>query len=77
MPLAEDNVKWILPDRPTRVHGDPSQKSSFPRQFRVPMFREAPQAARIPTISITRDYPVTAEGQLKTRIEAFVEMITG
>ncbi len=56
---------------------DLTQLSDHPRQFRVPVFREALQEAKIPVMSIVRDYPVTGEGQLRTRIEAFVEMLIG
>ncbi len=50
--------------------------NNYTRQFRVPVFRKALQAAGIPTFSLTRDYCFTGVGQLKTRIEGFLETLT-
>jgi len=50
---------------------------SLPRQFRVPIFHAQLTEAGIPNISISRFHDMADAGQLKTRIEAFVEMLQG
>jgi len=48
---------------------------SLPRQFRVPIFHDQLTKAGIPNISIQRFHNMSDANQLKTRIEAFVEML--
>jgi len=48
---------------------------SLPRQFRVPIFHEQLTKAGIPNLSIQRFHNMSDASQLKTRIEAFVEML--
>ncbi|MBU2548716.1 MAG: 2-hydroxyacyl-CoA dehydratase family protein [Proteobacteria bacterium] len=45
------------------------------RQMRAPYFKEKLAARKIPSISFERGYQLAGEGQLKTRIGAFVEML--
>jgi benzoyl-CoA reductase/2-hydroxyglutaryl-CoA dehydratase subunit BcrC/BadD/HgdB len=48
---------------------------SLPRQFRVPYFHTQLTEAGIPNISIARFHDMSDAAQLRTRIEAFVEML--
>ena len=48
---------------------------SLSRQFRVPFFQAKLTEAGIPNISIPRFHDMADAGQLRTRIEAFVEML--
>lgn len=45
------------------------------REMRVHYFLERLKEANIPAISLRREYRLANEGQLRTRIEAFVEML--
>lgn len=47
------------------------------RQMRGPYFRERLKAMDIPLASFERGYWLSSLGQLKTRVEAFVEMLGG
>ncbi len=71
----EQAIAWA---REYKVDGvvDFVQLNNYPREFRVPVFRKALQEAGIPTFSIIRDYCFTGVGQLKTRIEGFLETLT-
>jgi benzoyl-CoA reductase subunit C len=71
----EQSIAWA---KEFKVDGiiDFTEINNYPRQFRVPLFRKAIEKAGIPVLSITRDYVPTGIGQLKTRFEAFIEMLT-
>ncbi len=51
------------------------QLNSYPRQFLVPLYRKALEEAGIPAFSVIRDYSFTGVGQLKTRVEGFMETL--
>ncbi len=72
----EQAIDWA---REYKVDGvvDFTYINDYPRQFRVPLFRQALEEAKIPVLSITRDYPVTGAAQLRTRFEAYTEMLVG
>lgn len=61
-----------------RVNGviDFTQRCNYTRQFRMPMFRKVLEEAGFPVLSIAREYNLVGAAQLRTRIEAFVEMLT-
>lgn len=48
---------------------------SFPREFMTPFTKREFENSSIPFISIRREYALTNEGQLSTRVGAFIEMI--
>lgn len=48
---------------------------SFGREFFSPLYRELMEEKEIPFMTCRRDYGLVNEGQLSTRIGAFVEMI--
>lgn len=48
---------------------------SFPREFLTPYYQTQMQEKEMPMLSVRREYGFSNEGQLSTRIGAFVEMI--
>ncbi|HEX78194.1 MAG TPA: 2-hydroxyacyl-CoA dehydratase [Dehalococcoidia bacterium] len=49
----------------------------FPRETRLTYFSQELTKAGIPNMTFKRDYQLTKEGQLRTRIEAFLETLEG
>jgi benzoyl-CoA reductase/2-hydroxyglutaryl-CoA dehydratase subunit BcrC/BadD/HgdB len=70
---AEQVVEWA---KDWKINGvvELPLRYSYPRAFRTPFFRKSLDEAGIPNISIERDYLLTNVGQLRTRIQAFLEM---
>ncbi len=52
-----------------------TQAYSYARLFRVPFLRDRLKAVGIPSISLRREYRLADTGQLRTRIEAFLETL--
>lgn len=48
-----------------------------PHLYEYPLFKKRLEAAGVPVLFLEGDYILAAKGQLKTRIEAFVETILG
>lgn len=51
------------------------QLYSFPADFRFPFLRDQFKKAGVPFMSLSREYHLAHVGMLKTRIEAFIEML--
>jgi benzoyl-CoA reductase/2-hydroxyglutaryl-CoA dehydratase subunit BcrC/BadD/HgdB len=47
----------------------------YPQSFRTPYLREKLEKAGIPMMSLDREYHLANEGQLRTRIGAFLEVL--
>ncbi|MFC1990093.1 2-hydroxyacyl-CoA dehydratase subunit D [Chloroflexota bacterium] len=50
-------------------------RNSFAREFRTPIFMSALKEAKIPAVSLKREYEYSNESQLMTRIGSFIEML--
>ncbi|MFC1987669.1 2-hydroxyacyl-CoA dehydratase subunit D [Chloroflexota bacterium] len=50
---------------------------SHPRAFRAPFFHNCLKRVGIPSISIARDYRLVNTGQLRTKVQAFLEILGG
>ncbi|MDO8491357.1 MAG: 2-hydroxyacyl-CoA dehydratase family protein [Dehalococcoidia bacterium] len=71
---AQQVVQWV---KDFSIDGvvDLRQAWCFPRMWRAPFFQPKLAEAGIPNISIEREYHLANVGQLRTRIEAFLEML--
>jgi benzoyl-CoA reductase subunit C len=54
---------------------DMTEIYDHPREFRIPFMEHRLSEAGIPGISIQRDYHLANTGQIRTRVEAFLEML--
>jgi benzoyl-CoA reductase/2-hydroxyglutaryl-CoA dehydratase subunit BcrC/BadD/HgdB len=71
---ANQVIDWVKEYRIDGVLEMP-EMYSLSRQFRVPIFQAKLTEANIPNISIPRFHDMADASQLRTRIEAFVEML--
>lgn len=67
-------VRWVKEYRIDGVINYP-QIYSYPRHYQDPYFRRRLTEAGIPVTTIFRDYHLANEGQLRTRVGAFVETL--
>jgi benzoyl-CoA reductase/2-hydroxyglutaryl-CoA dehydratase subunit BcrC/BadD/HgdB len=70
----EQIMAWIKEFRIDGVLGL-SHAWCYPQSFRSPYIREGLEKAGIPMISLDREYHLANEGQLRTRIGAFLEIL--
>lgn len=72
---ADQDVTWV---REYKIDGvlELSQLYSIAREFRGPYFADRFKAANIPHMNLRRQYYLADEGPLRTRVQAFLEMIT-
>ncbi|MFC1532635.1 2-hydroxyacyl-CoA dehydratase subunit D [Thermodesulfobacteriota bacterium] len=68
-------IKWVNEYKIDGVLGLP-QMWDYAQWFRMPFSKNKLQAAGIPVIFLEREYHLANVGQLRTRIGAFVEMLT-
>ncbi len=71
---ARQVIAWVKEYRIDGVVELP-EMYALPRQFRVPIFQKRLNEAGVPNISVARFHDMSDASQLKTRIEAFVELL--
>lgn len=73
---AEQIKKWV---REFNVDGivELRQLYSLPLDYRFFLFKNKFEAENIPYVSLSREYHLANVGMLRTRVEAFIEMIQG
>lgn len=71
---ADRNLKWI---KDFKADGVVELRSlySLPLDYRYLFMRKKYDVAKVPYLSINREYHLSQEGMLRTRVEAFLEMI--
>ena len=71
---AERNLEWI---KKFNTQGVVELRSlySLPLDYRYLFMRKEYEKAKIPYLSVNREYQLSQEGMLRTRIEAFLEMV--
>jgi len=71
---AERNLEWI---KKFKTQGVVELRSlySLPLDYRYLFMRKEYEKAKIPYLSVNREYQLSQEGMLRTRIEAFLEMV--
>ena len=72
---VEQIIKWVKEFNIDGVLGLPLAWC-YPHQFRMPFLGRKLEEAGIPSISLDREYHLANVGQLRTRVGAFVEMIS-
>jgi benzoyl-CoA reductase/2-hydroxyglutaryl-CoA dehydratase subunit BcrC/BadD/HgdB len=73
---AEQVVKWLKEFNADGVV-ELRQIYSLPLDYRFFIIKKKFEAANIPYISLSREYHLANVGMLRTRVEAFIEMIQG
>ncbi|MEW6034273.1 MAG: 2-hydroxyacyl-CoA dehydratase family protein [Chloroflexota bacterium] len=71
---VEQVIAWVKEYRCDGVLNFP-QMYSFNRLFAAPYFKERLTEVGIPVATLLREYHLSGEGQLRTRIGAFLEML--
>lgn len=73
---AEQLIKWI---KEFCIDGvvELRQLYSLPLDYRFFVLKERFKAAAVPYLSLSREYHLANVGMLRTRVEAFIEMIKG
>jgi benzoyl-CoA reductase/2-hydroxyglutaryl-CoA dehydratase subunit BcrC/BadD/HgdB len=68
-------IAWVKEFRIDGIINLP-QIYSYPRVLLAPYFSEALRKEGIPETTVTRDYHLSSAGQIRTRVQAFLEMLS-